>query len=83
MAPATLFVFWFQPILRVAGAATVPRVSVELLLSTRLPLALAVKPLVAPVTRPMERSPEMSAVKVGLVTVKSRSALAVPPPASL
>ena len=78
VAKETWFVFWFQPILRAVGAATVPRVSVELLPSTRLPLALAVKPLEAVVTRPIDMVSTMAVSEA--VSVRSRLPLVTPEP---
>ena len=82
--PVPLAMLWLQPMLRVAGAVPVPRVSVESLSKVRLPLAILVAaPKAAPVSRPIDRSLAMKAVKVGLVTEKSRWAEAAPAPASL
>ena len=65
----------FQPMLTVAKLAGVPTFSVELPASVRLPSAMPL-PMLDDL-RPMESSSAIQAVKVGLLTVKSRSVVEV------
>ena len=67
----------------VAGAATLPSVMAELLARIRLPLAMLVLLLAAPVSRPMDKSSAMKAVKVGLTVTRLIAVVAVPVAAAL